>query len=99
MKIDLKNPIISSLISIGITFVISMTILLLAKPSYIMEISKEGKTRINIYLTVTFSLLFSILIGIIFLILKTDGDKQKTVQMGFSKYNAKAFNPLQYSPK
>jgi len=43
MKIDLKKPINSSLFSMVITFVLSLTILYVTKPSYIMEISKEGK--------------------------------------------------------
>lgn len=99
MKIDLKIPIIFSLVSIGITFVISMLILWITKPSYIMKISKKGEKIIDQYLTVTYSLLFSTLIGIITLIVKTGDKKEHPVQMGFSTYNAKAFNPMKYSPK
>lgn len=98
MKIDLKKPIVFSLVSIGITFVISMTILFLTKPSYIIEISKNGRQKINPYLTLTYSLVFAILVGILVLILKTGDINKNHVQMSFSKYNAKAFNPIEYSP-
>ena len=68
MKIDLKKPINSSLFSILITFVISLIILYTTKPSYIMEVSKNGKNKKNIYLLVVYSILFGISVGIIVLL-------------------------------
>ena len=65
MKINIKNPIVYSLLYIVITFIIILIILSTLKPSYIKEVDKNGKIRINISLLLVISLLFAVLIGII----------------------------------
>ena len=99
MKIDLKNPIISSVFSIGITFVISIIILCVTKPSYIMEISKNGKKKKNIYILFTHSLLFGVLIGIFVLLYKTGHNSSIVSKLAFSNYNGRSFRPKIYSPR
>lgn len=93
MKIDLKKPINSSLFSMVITFVLSLTILCVTKPSYIMEISKKGKNKKSIYLLVTYSMLFSVLVGITVLLYRTGSTETK------SDAPRMAFNPRSYRPK
>lgn len=97
MKIDLKNPIISSILSIGITFVISIIILYVTNPSYIIEISKNGKKKKNIYLLFTCSLLFGILVGIFILLYKTGSRSSTVSNIAFSTNNI-LFIPKIYSP-
>ena len=71
MKIYTKNPIVSSLFTIFITFLISMILFFIIKPSYIIDISKEGKKKINIYLLFIYSMLFAVLLGIVIFLCKT----------------------------
>lgn len=98
MKIDLKNPIISSVFSIGITFVIFILIFYVTNPSYIMEISKNGKKKKNIYLLLTYSLLFGILVGICVFLYKTGSKSSSVANITFSTYNGRSFRPKLYSP-
>jgi membrane-bound metal-dependent hydrolase YbcI (DUF457 family) len=93
MKIDYKNPIFLSLLTICITFIISIIILLITQPLYVIEVSEKGK-KINIYLLITHSLLYSVLCGIIILLYKTN--EEKPIKVGFSYQNK--FNPRAYSP-
>jgi len=79
MNIDLKKPINSSLFSIIITFLLSIMVLFITKPSYITEIDrKKRKKRINIYRLFIYSILFSLLVGIcvLFIPIKTTNPVQ-----------------------
>jgi uncharacterized membrane protein len=96
MNIDYKKPIISSIFSMGITFIITFIILLITQPSYIMEVSKKGTKKKNLYLLLSYSLLFSVLIGIIVLLFKTDYISLSTPKMGFNS-NPKSFKPITYT--
>ena len=97
MKFDFKNPIITSLLSISISFIISLIVLFIYKPSYIMEVKKSGDTNINLSLLVTYSLLFADLIGIITMLFITRNTK---VKLGFDETKGfKIFNPISYSPQ
>ena len=98
MKIDLKKPINSSLFSMVITFVLSLTILWVTKPSYIMEISKEGKNKKNIYLLVTYSMLFSVLVGITVLLCRT-GSTETNSDAPRMAFNPRSYRPKMYSPR
>lgn len=98
MKIDYKKPIVSSLLSMGITFVITIIMLYIVQPVYIIEVSDDGKKKRNVYLLFTYSLLFSVFIGIIVLLFRT-GHKDSYVKMGFNNFNPKSFKPQIYSPK
>lgn len=91
MKIDLKNPIISSVFSIGITFIIFIIIFCITNPHYIMEISKNGKKKKNIYLLFIYSLLFGILVGFCVLLYKTDSSSSPIANLAFSTYNGLSF--------
>ena len=57
INIDVKDPIISSILVIIITSLITSVILLVTKPSYIMEISKSGQKKIKVSLLISISLL------------------------------------------
>lgn len=98
MKIDLKKPINSSLFSMVITFVLSLTILWVTKPSYIMEISKDGKNKKSIYLLVTYSMLFSVLVGITVLLCRTGSAETKSDAPRMA-FNPRSYRPKMYSPR
>lgn len=100
MKIDYNNPIIVSLLSIGITFIIVFIFLYITTPNYIMEISKQGKRCLSLYLLITYSLLFAVFSGIIMFFIKTENNNtSKPVKMGFAIINPRAYIPLEYSPE
>ena len=92
MKIDLKKPIVSSIVSIVITFLMSMMVLSITKPSYIIEVSKEGKKKINIYLLFTYSMLFSFLIGICILFWRTT-EISRIKNDSILSFNYKSYKP------
>lgn len=94
MKINLKNPIVSSLFGIAITFIVFLIILCVTKPSYIMEVSKKGKKKKSIYLSFIYSLLFSTLTGIIILLTVS-----KEIDGPLLSFNSRSFNPRTYSPR
>ena len=74
MNIDLKKPINSSLFSILITFLLSIMVLFITKPSYITEIDRKKRIKkINIYRLFIYSILFALLVGIcvLFIPIKT----------------------------
>ena len=86
MNIDFKNPFISSLFGMSITLVIFIILLYCTKPKYIMKL---GKKKINMYLLIIYSLLYSIIVGIVILLYMTRDESQKPA---FS-FNQTAFNP------
>lgn len=95
MKIDYKNPIVSSFFSICIIFVLFMIILCLTKPLCIMEVPVNGKgKKINGYLLCNYSLLFATLIGIIVFLFKTTNIQ--TPKLSFSTYNQRSYKPVTY---
>jgi hypothetical protein len=96
MKIDLKKPINSSLVIMIITLVLSIIILSITEPSYIMEVSKEGKNKKSIYLLLTYSMLFSLSIGITVFLCRTGTGSIKTTEpyMGF---NQRSYKPTKYT--
>ena len=95
LKIDIKNPIISSLLCIIITFIIALIVLSIVKPSYVMEITKDGSKKVNKYILVSISLLFGVLMGITKLLFFSSRSKklpsQKPIKNNF------AFNPNVYA--
>ena len=93
MKIELNNPIIYSISIITIIFLISVIILYLTKPSYIMEISKNGKKKKNIYLIFIYSLLFGVLFGIGVFLYKTEPNSPPGTSITFSMSNGRSFIP------
>ena len=95
--IDLKNPIIVSLSGISSVFLISIIVLCITNPCYIMEINKKGVKIKNIYLLITYSLLFAVSTGIIILLVMQSINGNKS-RMGFVT-STKSFNPRVYSPR
>jgi len=94
MKINFKNPIIFSLCSIIISFFMFMICIHIVKPSYILEVT-HGGNGVNMYLLVTHSLLFSILVGTCTFLLRV-----KTVKMSFKTDNKRIFiKHNAYSPQ
>lgn len=92
MKIDFKNPIISSLFSIIITFVISVIVLFITKPLYIIDVSEDGTKKTNIALLLSVCMLFAVLVGITVFLLKT-GDSLKPPEIN----HVREFNPMNYN--
>lgn len=70
-----------------------MIILSITQPLYVIEVCEKGK-KINMYLLITHSLLYSVLCGIIVLFYKTN--EEKPIKVGFSYQNK--VNPRAYSP-
>ena len=72
MKLDLKHltPINSSILFTLISFIIFFLKFLIIKPSFVMEISKHNHLTINYFLLLSYSLMFSILIGFIMVFFK-----------------------------
>ena len=99
MKIDIKNPITFSLFSVIITFFISIIVLYITKPSYIVDVSEDGKKKKNIYLLFTYSMLFAVLVGITFLLWRTGESSTKTTTEGsVLAFSSKSYIPNLYSP-
>lgn len=96
LNINIKNPIISSVLCTIITFVITIIVLSITKPSYITEVSDKGDKKVNVYLLVFISLLFGILVGIAKLIFFS----KKTIAISkiTDVKNNFAFNPTVYRP-
>ena len=94
MTIDLNNSIDVSIKGIGIVFLISIILLCVTNPCYIMEINNKGQKRKNIFLLISYSLLFAISTGIIILFV-TQHTSSKEMCIKFKK----SLNPRAYSPK
>ena len=91
MKIDIKNPIISSLLCTIVTFIIALVVLSIVKPSYVMEITEKGSKKTNKYLLVSISLLLGVLMGITKLLFFSSRLSHKPIK------NIFAFNPNSYT--
>lgn len=72
------EPIFMSVVSLIITFTVSFTSLYFIRPKYIINVSKTGSKKINKYLLVTYSLLFSCLVAIIVLLLTLNKEVSTT---------------------
>lgn len=95
LKINIKNPIISSLLCLLITFIIALVVLSIVKPSYVIEISNKGVKNVNKYLLVSISLLFGVLMGIAKLLFFYSRS-EKLLSQKLIKNNF-AFNPNVYA--
>jgi hypothetical protein len=93
MKIDIKKPIYSSLFIMIIILILSIIIMYITKPTYIMEVSKEGHNKKSIYLLLTYSMLFSVSIGITVFLYRTASNKSESTEIYMG------FNPRSYKPK
>lgn len=100
INIDVKDPIISSILVIIITSLITSVILLVTKPSYIMEISKSGQKKIKVSLLISISLLLGLFLGaikIIFSSIKSSTPEIKTPESKTPKKNYFMFDPNKYN--
>ena len=102
MKFNLKHlsPICLSSLFTGISFIIFLIIFLISKPSFITEISDDKIVKINYYLLLSYSLMFSILIGLFVIFYKVNGsNKNDTVKLSFGPSSIqKINNPIEYTP-
>jgi len=98
-KIDYKNPIILSGIGIVIMFIVSLLVLWLTKPPYIMGITKSGVRSIDCCMLVMYSALFSVVSGVIIYMCAT----MKLSPKPAGKISKMSFNPgfanYSYSPR
>jgi hypothetical protein len=90
MKLDLKHltPINSSILFTVISFIIFFLTFLIIKPSFVMEISKNKDLTINYFLLLSYSLMFSIVIGFIIVFFKLH-NKMNTVDTKMSTVDNK----------
>jgi hypothetical protein len=73
------NSISLSIISCVIAFIIFIISFLIVKPVYIKDISDKGIEYINYYLLISYSLLFSIIIGIIVFFIRIEFQKNNSI--------------------
>jgi hypothetical protein len=85
MKIDIKNPIVSSLFSTIFTFILSMIIFYISKPNCILKISDKGIKIKDYYLLISYSLLFGVFTGVVVLLVTAD----LNVKLKFKSYRQK----------
>ena len=100
INIDVKDPIISSILVIIISSLITSVILLVTKPSYIMEISKSGQKKVKISLLISISLLIGLFLGVIKIIfssIKSTTPKIKTPESNTPTKTYFAFDPNKYN--
>ena len=111
MKFNLKqlfeySPIVLSAIFTGVSFIIFFIFFLFIKPRFIKEISEKDKIyKINYYLLVSYSLMFSILIGIFTILYKVSGSyihekpklKFDVHPVPHKKHNYNIYTPLTYT--
>lgn len=100
INIDINNPIISSILVIIVTSLITSLILLITKPSYVIEISKSGEKKIKVSLLVSISLLIGFFLGtikIIFSSFKVNTLEIKTHESITPTKNNFSFDPNKYN--
>jgi succinate dehydrogenase/fumarate reductase cytochrome b subunit len=93
MKIEFKKPIVSSLFSIILTFLVSMIVLYVTNPSYIIDVSEDGKKRKNICLLFIYSMLYAVLVGISVLLWRTGESSTKKSRTSVLGFNPRSYNP------
>ena len=100
ININVKDPLISSILVIIITFLITNLILLVTKPLYIMEISKSGQKKIKGSLLISISLLMALFLGSIKIIassIKSNTPKINTPEIDSLNKNYFSFDPNKYN--
>jgi len=100
ININVKDPIISSILVIIISFLITSLILLITKPSYVIKISKSGQKKVEVSLLLSISLLIGLFLGaikIIFSSIKSTTFKMKTPESNIPTKNYFAFDPNKYN--
>lgn len=100
ININFEDPIISSILVIIISFLITSLILLISKPSYVMEISKSAQKKVKVSLLISISLLIGLFLGaikIIFSSIKSTIPKIKTPESNIPNKNYFAFDPNKYN--
>ena len=100
MKFNLKNlsPISLSVFYTGISFILFLIVFLITKPCFITEISEDKVNKINYYLLVSYSLMFSILIGLFLILYKVNIKTTDKVTLGFESNIKTSYNPTAYTP-
>lgn len=68
MKLDIKNPIILSIMISITTFLIAFIFISIDKPSFVQKVDSKGNTYIDNKLTILYSILFAIFAGILVII-------------------------------
>ena len=91
------NSISLSIISCVIAFIIFIISFLLVKPVYIKDISDKGIEYINYYLSISYSLLFSIIIGIIVFFIRIEFQKNNSIP-DINTNHTNHTNHTNYSP-
>ena len=88
MKIDKKNPIVLSIFSIITTFIFSVIIFYICKPSFVLKVSNKSGKVIDYYVLFSYSLLFSMFVGIIILCIVSGFSKkiETPVKYNFTRY-------------
>ena len=100
INIDVKDPISSSILVIIISSLITSLILLVTKPSYVIEISKSGQKKVKVSLLIAISLLIGLFLGtikIIFSSIKSTTPKINTPETNIPTKNYFAFDPNKYN--
>lgn len=70
---DLKTPISISLLTLVVTFILSVGILYLAKPSWVQKVNKHNlKTDMSLILILSYSFTFSIVCAIASLLISSN---------------------------
>ena len=93
-----QSPIVLSALLTGISFMIFFIFFLITKPRFIKEMSEEKVYKINYYLLLSYSLMFSILIGLIVFFLKKSeytGDSLKDIPIK-EKSDPNMYIPVTY---
>ena len=80
--LDLTKPVNISLVTIIVTFLASLGILYLAKPSWIQRLNNEGKAEISSVLLVSYSVTFALVCGVAALVLSSKQNGQKSNEFG-----------------
>ena len=79
--LDLTKPVNISLVVILVTFLLSMGILYLSRPSWIQRLNAKGEAEITVSLLISYSVTFSLVCGVAALILssKQQGVEENTL--------------------
>ena len=80
--LDLTKPVNISLVTIVVTFLASLGILYLSKPSWIQKLNNEGKTEISSILLISYSVTFALVCGVAALLLSSKQNGPKSNDFG-----------------
>jgi hypothetical protein len=98
MKIYIKNPIVSSSFIIILTFIISIVIFYLFKPKYILKISNNGVKKIDHSLLISYSLLYGVIVGIIYFLLVFKFKSNTSTDILIKNVKSYTYKKNDYSP-